>query len=127
MPKKKQQVLAVAKVVDLLLVNASMEDADLRASMVSQGAPPWVRNLGVGFLYRDACSGHMMYAVSPPQDPEIRLFEADTWQEPTYEGRLSEVGFEDEERLEIWRSLFTTPAGCWTDDLGFSVSLKLDA
>lgn len=127
MARQTQQVIATARIVDLLLVNPSMADDDLRRSMVGGlGAPPWVRHMGTAFLFRDACGGDLVYAVVPPADPEIRLFETDQGETPTFEGPLSGLGLEQDEQREVWRSLFVTAIGAWADDAGNSVSLKLD-
>ena len=126
MAQQQHQVLASAKVIELLLYNASLEDAQLRNSLAQLGAPPWVRTMGTCFMWRDACSGHLMFAVVPPTDPHVRLWDVDTPDAPTFEGPLSGLHLEGDDQRDVFRALFTTPAGCWADDDGNSVSLVLD-
>ena len=126
MAQQQHQVLASAKVIELLLYNPSLEDAQLRHSLAQLGAPPWVRTMGTCFMWRDACSGHLMFAVVPPTDPQVRLWDVDTPDAPTFEGPLSGLHLEGDDQRDVFRALFTTPAGCWADDDGNSVSLVLD-
>lgn len=146
MAQQQHQVLASAKVIELLLYNPSLEDAQLRHSLAQLGAPPWVRTMGTCFMWRDACSGHpkrmkghpracrcyeclfghLMFAVVPPIDPQVRLWDVDTPNAPTFEGPLSGLHLEGDDQRDVFRALFTTPAGCWADDDGNSVSLVLD-
>lgn len=127
MVHSRTEVLAEARVIELLLLQGSdLSDEGLRCAIQKLGAPPWVRTLGTCFQWRSAVTGHLMFTVAAPLDPEIRCYDCDQdLSVPTYEGKLKGLNLPQEDHDEIWRTLFTSPAGCWADDEGNSVSLVL--
>ena len=125
MQYSRTEVLAEAKVIELLLVHPDITDEGLRFGLAKMGAPLWVRTLGTCFQWRSAVTGHLMFTVAAPLDPDVRCFDCDQGEVPTYEGKLRGLHLPQEDHDEVWRALFTSPAGVWADDEGNSVSLVL--